>query len=115
MAAALKAAAWLARGGRCIAVLGHMAEMGSFADEEHERTGGLVARLGIERLVVVGSPARRIAVGATREGVEPDRVTVVETVEEAARAVQEQVRQGDVVLLKASRVVGLERLVEALR
>lgn len=115
MAAALKAAAWLARGGRCIAVLGHMAEMGSFADEEHERTGELVARLGIERLVVVGSPARRIAVGATREGVEPDRVTIVETVEEAARAVREQVRHGDVVLLKASRVVGLERLAEALR
>jgi UDP-N-acetylmuramoyl-tripeptide--D-alanyl-D-alanine ligase len=115
MAAALRAAAWMARGGRCIAVLGHMAELGSIADREHERVGELAGRLGIARLVVVGPPARRIAVGATREGVEPDRVTAVDTVEEAAAAVREQVRAGDVVLVKGSRVAGLERLVEALR
>jgi UDP-N-acetylmuramoyl-tripeptide--D-alanyl-D-alanine ligase len=114
MAAALKAAAWMGRSGRCIAVLGHMAELGDFADREHERIGELVARLGIARLVVVGSPARRIAVGASREGVEPDRITIVDTVEQAAAAVREEVRPGDVVLLKASRVAGLERLVEEL-
>jgi UDP-N-acetylmuramoyl-tripeptide--D-alanyl-D-alanine ligase len=114
MAAALKTAAWMARGGRCIAVLGHMAELGNFADREHERIGELVARLGVDRLVVVGEPARRIAVGATREGVEPDRITNADTVEEAASAVRELVRPGDVVLLKASRVAGLERLAEAL-
>jgi UDP-N-acetylmuramoyl-tripeptide--D-alanyl-D-alanine ligase len=114
MSAALKAAAWMGRNGRCIAVLGHMAELGDFADREHERVGELVARLGIARLVVVGPPARRIAVGASREGVEPDRITIVDTIDQAAAAVREEARPGDVVLLKASRVAGLERLVEEL-
>jgi UDP-N-acetylmuramoyl-tripeptide--D-alanyl-D-alanine ligase len=114
MAAALKAAAWMGRNGRCIAVLGHMAELGEFADREHERIGELVARLGVDRLVVVGPLARRIAVGASREGVEPDRITTADTVEEAAAAVGDGVRPGDVVLLKASRVAGLERLAEEL-
>jgi UDP-N-acetylmuramoyl-tripeptide--D-alanyl-D-alanine ligase len=114
MAAALKAAAWMARGGRSIAVLGHMAELGPVADREHERVGELAARLGIDRLVVVGPQARRIAVGAVREGVEPDRVTEVPTVEEAAAAVRELVRPGDVILLKGSRVAGLERVAEAI-
>jgi UDP-N-acetylmuramoyl-tripeptide--D-alanyl-D-alanine ligase len=114
MAAALRAAAWMGRKGRCIAVLGHMAELGEFADREHERIGELVARLGVDRLVVVGPLARRIAVGASREGVEPDRITTVDTAEGAAAAVRGEVRPGDVVLLKASRVAGLERLAEDL-
>jgi UDP-N-acetylmuramoyl-tripeptide--D-alanyl-D-alanine ligase len=114
MAAALRAAAWMGRKGRCIAVLGHMAELGEFADLEHERIGELVARLGVDRLVVVGPLARRIAVGASREGVEPDRITTVDTAEGAAAAVRGEVRPGDVVLLKASRVAGLERLAEDL-
>jgi UDP-N-acetylmuramoyl-tripeptide--D-alanyl-D-alanine ligase len=115
MAAALKAARWMAGEGRCIAVLGEMTELGRISGEEHERVGELVARLGIERLITVGTPARRISVGATREGVEPERVTACETVEEALAAVRSAARTGDVVLVKASRRAGLERLAEALR
>jgi UDP-N-acetylmuramoyl-tripeptide--D-alanyl-D-alanine ligase len=114
MAAALKAARWIASDGRCIAVLGEMAELGTISGREHERTGELVARLGIERLVTVGDPARRIAVGATREGVEPDLVTACATWEEALEVVRTEVRPGDVVLVKGSRVAGLERLAVAL-
>ncbi|HET6771436.1 MAG TPA: UDP-N-acetylmuramoyl-tripeptide--D-alanyl-D-alanine ligase [Actinomycetota bacterium] len=115
MAAALKAARWMAGEGRCIAVLGEMAELGRISGEEHERVGELVARLGIERLITVGTSARRISVGATREGVEPERVTACETVEEALASVRSAARTGDVVLVKASRRAGLERLAEALR
>jgi UDP-N-acetylmuramoyl-tripeptide--D-alanyl-D-alanine ligase len=114
MAAALKTARWMA-GGRCLAVLGEMAELGAIADQEHERVGELAARLGIDELVVVGLGARRIAVGAVREGVEADRVTVVDGLEQALGAVRAAVRPGDVVLVKGSRVAGLERLAEALR
>jgi UDP-N-acetylmuramoyl-tripeptide--D-alanyl-D-alanine ligase len=115
MAAALKAARWVAGDGRCVAVLGEMAELGPIAGREHERVGELAARLGIDELVVVGPAARRIAVGAVREGVEPDRVTIVDTGEEALAAVLRIARPGDVVLVKASRAVGLERVAEALR
>jgi UDP-N-acetylmuramoyl-tripeptide--D-alanyl-D-alanine ligase len=114
MAAGLRAAAWMARGGRCIAVLGGMAELGEAAGIEHERVGELVARLGIAHLITVGDDARLIAVGATREGVEPDRVSICASREEAAARLRELARPGDLVFLKASRVTGLERVAELL-
>jgi UDP-N-acetylmuramoyl-tripeptide--D-alanyl-D-alanine ligase len=115
MSAALKAARWMSRGSRCIAVLGHMAELGEASMEEHERVGEVVARLGIERLVVVGEEARGIARGAEREGVEPEHVVVVGGPAEALAEVRALARPGDLVLVKGSRVVGLEGLAEALR
>ncbi len=114
MAAALKAARWMAGRNSCVAVLGEMAELGPVADAEHERIGELAARLGIDRLVVVGPGARLIGVGAIREGVEPDRVVTCDTPEEAAAAARLAARSGDVVLIKGSRAAGLERVVEEL-
>jgi UDP-N-acetylmuramoyl-tripeptide--D-alanyl-D-alanine ligase len=115
MAAALKAARWMAGSGRCIAVLGHMAELGPIADQEHERVGELAARLRIDALVVVGGDARLIAVGAEREGVEPDRIHRCEDADQALQTVRALAGPGDLVLVKASRVVRLDRLAEALR
>jgi len=115
MAAALKAARWMAGKARCVAILGHMAELGPIADEEHERIGELAARLGIDELVVVGVEARLIAMGAQREGFEPDRIHMCDDVSQAIERLPVLVRRGDLVLVKASRVVRLERVVEALR
>lgn len=115
MAAALKAARWMAGKSRCVAVLGYMAELGSIADEEHERIGELAARLGIEELVVVGSEARLIAMGGEREGIEPERIHLCDDVSQAIDLLPGLVRPGDLVLVKASRVARLERVVEALR
>jgi UDP-N-acetylmuramoyl-tripeptide--D-alanyl-D-alanine ligase len=115
MAAALKAARWMAGRGRCVAVLGEMAELGPIAAREHARVGELVARLGVEELVVVGENARLIASGAEREGVEPGRISVCDSVEDAIEDVRTLARPGDVVLVKGSRVAGLERVAEAIR
>jgi UDP-N-acetylmuramoyl-tripeptide--D-alanyl-D-alanine ligase len=115
MSAALKALRSIPGSGRRIAVLGHMAELGPISDAEHERIGELVARLGIDVLVVVGRGARLIAVAAGREGVEPDRIVVCEDAGQAVRAVLAMAEPGDVVLVKASRVERLERVAEALR
>src|SRR5205809_845878 len=92
---------------RAIAVLGHMAELGPIAREEHERIGELVARLGVDRLVTVGPEARIIAVAAVREGVEPDSVRSATDAAEARDAVDAWARPGDVVLVKGSRVAGM--------
>jgi UDP-N-acetylmuramoyl-tripeptide--D-alanyl-D-alanine ligase len=98
MAAALRALARLdAR--RRVAVLGLMAELGEAGDAEHRAAGALARELGIE-VVSVGVPAY----GAR----------TVAGLEEAAAALG-PLGEGDAVLLKASRVVGLERLVSRLR
>jgi UDP-N-acetylmuramoyl-tripeptide--D-alanyl-D-alanine ligase len=115
MAAGLKAARWMARGRRLVAVLGPMAELGPVALEEHERLGDLVARLRVDRLIAVGEDARPIAMAAIRQGAGPDDVVVVDTPEAAAAAVRAWGLAGDVVFVKGSRVVGLERVAEALR
>lgn len=115
MAAALKTARVMAGDGRLIAVLGHMAELGSIADEEHERLGELAVRLPIDRLVAVGEAAALIAVAGVREGVEPDNVAVYDDPSEALADIRGHARAGDVVLVKGSRVAGLETLAEALR
>ena len=115
MAAGLKAARWMARDGRLVAVLGHMAELGPIALDEHERLGELIVRVGVDRLITVGDPARMIYRAAVREGQLPEGALDVDTVQEAIDTLRGWLRPGDVVLVKGSRVVGLERVAEALR
>ena len=115
MAAALKAARWMAEGTRLAAVLGHMAELGPIAFEEHERLGELVVRIGVERLVTVGEEARAIARAAIREGQLPEGVATYDDPTGAVEDVRAWASPGDVVLVKGSRVAGLERVAEALR
>jgi len=115
MAAALKTARWIAKGTRLIAVLGHMAELGPVTFEEHERLGELVVRIGVDRLITVGETARQVARAAIREGQPPGDVASFEEPAEAADKVRAWARPGDVVLLKGSRVAGIERVAEALR
>jgi UDP-N-acetylmuramoyl-tripeptide--D-alanyl-D-alanine ligase len=115
MAAGLRAATWMARSGRLAAVLGHMAELGAISSDEHDRLGELVVRLGVDRLVTVGPVARSVAAAALREGALPESVVSVDTPAEAAEDVRGWARTGDVVLVKGSRVAGLERVAEALR
>lgn len=109
-AAALEALAALERPGRRIAVLGHMAELGDGSEEAHRRVGEQAAALGVDRLVVVGEGTEPIVAGA---GDGPD-VAVVGDAGEAASLLAREVRSGDVVLVKASRVVGLEEVARVL-
>ncbi|MEO8291753.1 MAG: UDP-N-acetylmuramoyl-tripeptide--D-alanyl-D-alanine ligase [Actinomycetota bacterium] len=115
VAAALKAARWIARDAALIAVFGPMAELGPIADREHARVGELATRLRVDRVVTVGGQAEAIAVAAVREGVEPGNVASYGDLEGALADVRAHARPGDVVLVKASRIAGLERLAEALR
>jgi UDP-N-acetylmuramoyl-tripeptide--D-alanyl-D-alanine ligase len=115
VAAALKAARWMAGSGQLIAVLGTMAELGPISLQEHERVGELAARLRVDRLITVGPLARPIATAGVREGVEPDHVAAYDAPDDALADVRRWARPGDLVLFKGSRVAGLEKLAEALR
>jgi UDP-N-acetylmuramoyl-tripeptide--D-alanyl-D-alanine ligase len=116
MRAALKALVALARaqGGRSWAVLGEMAELGAAADEEHDAVGRFAVRLDVSRLVAVGERAKRLHSGAALEGSWANESTWVATGDEALDLLRRELRPHDVVLVKASRVAGLERLAAAL-
>lgn len=94
------------------AVLGEMLEMGPDSAAEHHAIGRLVAELGLVGLVAVGPGAMPIAEGARTSSTV--RVLTAVDVDEAVALVQQNVRRTDVVLIKASRGIGLERVADAL-
>ncbi len=108
LSAALRSVRELAAGRQMWAVLGHMAELGAASDVEHERMGALATALGYAGIIVVGDAVSGIAVGAG------SRAHRVQSLAEAAEAVLNLTGEASVVLIKASRVAGLQRLVEEL-
>jgi UDP-N-acetylmuramoyl-tripeptide--D-alanyl-D-alanine ligase len=110
MAAALKTLAQVRGDGRSFAVLGEMAELGEYADEEHDRIGRLAVRLNVSQLVVVGHGARHIHNAAGLEGSWDGEAMLVADAEAAYDVLRDQLRPGDVVLVKASNSVGLKVL-----
>ncbi|GLZ53361.1 UDP-N-acetylmuramoyl-tripeptide--D-alanyl-D-alanine ligase [Actinomycetospora sp. NBRC 106378] len=98
-----------AMGGRHTAVLGAMAELGDDADAAHAELGRLAASTGLHRLVVVGEAARGVHEAARAAGLDSDLVPDAASAVEAVHA-----EPGDVVLVKASRSAGLERVASAL-
>ncbi|MBD5788097.1 UDP-N-acetylmuramoyl-tripeptide--D-alanyl-D-alanine ligase [Cellulosimicrobium terreum] len=111
MRAALRALAVMAgRDRRSVAVLGEMLELGDGSRVAHDEIGRLVVRLNIKLLVVVGEGAGGIHDGATQEGSWGDETRFVPDVGSAAALLQDELQEGDVVLVKASNGSGLWRL-----
>jgi UDP-N-acetylmuramoyl-tripeptide--D-alanyl-D-alanine ligase len=104
----------MSRGHRGWAVLGPMAELGDRTVDEHARVGQMVVRLGIDKLLTVGNAAKVVYDTFLLEGSLPDDARHVETVDEAVDFLAAELREGDVVLVKASRSAGLERVALAL-
>lgn len=98
---------------RRVLVLGDMLELDEQSDGWHRRLGEAAARAGVEVLVTVGAHADAAA-DAARAGGLP-QVQHTASASEAAEVVDEVVRDGDVVLVKGSRGVRLEGVVERLR
>jgi UDP-N-acetylmuramoyl-tripeptide--D-alanyl-D-alanine ligase len=116
MRAALKALAVMGRssGGRTFAVLGEMLELGPDSALEHDAIGRLAVRLNIGQTIAVGEGARPIQLGASHEGSWDQESVWVAGPQDAVAMLQPQLRSGDIVLVKASRGVALERVAEAL-
>jgi UDP-N-acetylmuramoyl-tripeptide--D-alanyl-D-alanine ligase len=113
MAAAFDALA-RERAARRIAVLGEMRELGDEAARWHRDTGEAAARSGIDLLVVVGRFADDTAAGAISAGLSAERVHVAESPEAAAALLVGDLGEGDLVLVKGSRVSRMEDVVRGL-
>jgi UDP-N-acetylmuramoyl-tripeptide--D-alanyl-D-alanine ligase len=109
MRAALTTLAEIGRrsGRRTVAVVGEMRELGETSEAEHAAVGRLATELGVGQLFVVGEGAQAISDAH-------DSSSFHESVSDAIGAVRNNVVGTDVVLVKASRAVGLERVAEAL-
>jgi UDP-N-acetylmuramoyl-tripeptide--D-alanyl-D-alanine ligase len=100
---------------RRVAVMGDMRELGERGVELHREVGRFAAGLPIELLVGVGALAAHILEGALEAGAAPSKLRSVSTAEEAGKLLLDELREGDVVLLKASRGIGLERAIDVVR
>jgi UDP-N-acetylmuramoyl-tripeptide--D-alanyl-D-alanine ligase len=97
-----------ANGGRRIAVLGHMAELGGIADEAHQKVGRLAAERGLQ-LAAIGELARPILEGARAAGGRAEHFTAHG---EAAEWLAGTASAGDVVLFKGSRTAAVETVLK---
>jgi len=111
--AALSVLSRVARG-RAVAVLGDMLELGEYTFAGHRETGETAAAEGIDVLVAVGRLAREIAAGALAAGMPAGRVHRVETNREAIDLLKMMLKPGDTVLVKGSRGVRMEEILDAL-
>jgi UDP-N-acetylmuramyl pentapeptide synthase len=101
---------------RKAAVLGEMLELGSHAMALHESCGATAARSGLAWLIAVGGdPAAVLARSATQHGMPDDAVLHVASSDDAATAAVQRVRRGDLVLIKGSRGIATDRVVERLK
>jgi UDP-N-acetylmuramoyl-tripeptide--D-alanyl-D-alanine ligase len=115
MRAALKTLAAIGGGRRrTVAVLGEMLELGDSSRDEHDAIGRLAVRLDVSRLVVVGEGAKPIHLGACLEGSWAEESVFVPDIDAALEFLDRDLAGGDVVLVKASRAAGLERVAAAM-
>ena len=112
MRAAIDALASWEGGGRRIAVLGDMLELGDASVSEHEELGKIAATKGVDLILVLGQFAQNVAEGATGENMDGDDVTVCKDHTEAARILVSVSVPGDVILVKGSRAVAMEKVLE---
>ncbi len=99
-----------------VAVLGDMMELGKYSTEEHKKIGKEAAIVLAARgkLITVGPRSRATAEEAVKSGMPADSVSSFDSAQEAADALSSMLKPGDVILIKGSQSVRMERVVKAL-
>jgi UDP-N-acetylmuramoyl-tripeptide--D-alanyl-D-alanine ligase len=100
---------------RRIVVAGEMLELGVTGAELHRKTGGRIAGLGIDSIIGVRGLARELIEGAHKAGMNEERAVFCETPEQAAEMIAREAKSGDLILVKGSRGVKTEVVVERLK
>jgi UDP-N-acetylmuramoyl-tripeptide--D-alanyl-D-alanine ligase len=99
---------------RRVLVLGEMLELGEHSDPAHKAIGADAAARKVDLLLCVGELAQATAAGALEEGLPSESVLHYETAQDLVENCEGLFQPGDVILVKGSRGVGLERLVQHL-
>ncbi len=98
---------------RAIAVLGDMLELGKYTLEAHEAVGKQAAR-SVDLLLTVGMRGKIIAEGAARAGMQKQKIFSFDTLDETTLFLEERMKKGDVVLVKGSQAVRMEKIVKTI-
>ena len=101
--------------GRRIAILGTMMELGAWAAAAHREAGSLAAALSLDLLLAMGDHATEIARGAVASGMPPDRIYRFATHTDVISWLGNTLGDGDLLLVKGSRDMHMEEIVEGLR
>ncbi|GAB6137103.1 UDP-N-acetylmuramoyl-tripeptide--D-alanyl-D-alanine ligase [Halanaerobaculum tunisiense] len=101
-------------GGRKIAILGDMLELGTLAAKHHQKIGTVVANIELDYLFTIGELAAQIAQGALEAGMTQEQVFSYPTKEEAQTKLNQVVQSQDTILIKASRGMKLEGIIDML-
>lgn len=114
MKAAIKTLATLQVTGRRVVVLGDMLELGAASAELHREVGQQLSCAPFDIVAAVGESANELLVGAAERGVDASKLFAYRDSAQCARELPNMLRDGDTVLVKGSRRVGLERVVKTL-
>ena len=114
MAAALQTLIQVKEQGRAFALLGDMLEMGGESDSLHRQVGRIAAEQGVDYLLAMGKQASHILTGAAEGGMTRDQLSQAPGHEEMATQVYGLLAPGDWVLVKGSRGMRMEKVVEIL-
>lgn len=111
---ALESLARLSAGGRSVAVLGDMNELGEQAPHEHRVAGRRAGELGIDLLFCLGNFATETAAGAVDGGLAPGNIHIGTGHEQIAELIEKHISPQDWILVKGSRGMHMERIVDSL-
>jgi len=95
-----------------IAALSDMLELGSETENAHREIGFKVAELGIDFLITVGEASKQTAAAAREAGLDDDQIVSFSDSASAGKFLQEKLRRGDVVLIKGSQGLRMEKIVK---
>lgn len=113
--AAIKTLAEIEGQGGRIAVLGDMFELGKHSQREHLKIGKRVAQSKISALYLLGAQAERVRKGALAAGMPAERIFVARDHGDLARCLRSRLKPGDWLLLKGSRGMKMETVLEELK
>lgn len=115
MRAAFRTVGAAKRAGRFIAVLGDMLELGEQSETLHQEVGAAAVESGVQVLFVFGNFAGEFSKGAQGRGMKKKEVREYDDIDALGKAVEKEARAGDVILVKGSRGMRMERIVEHLK